>query len=135
MCCGISLMVTVWANSPAASPCVCPLPLCTGTRPWRFGSAKFVCPLPPYVVPRSENSGWFWLIGNSWPLHCAQPLGAKLYDISLISARNGSDMLLPGSLGAGVSDESATRRRVVGHRGPGGGVDQLALHEAHHGGA
>jgi microcystin-dependent protein len=38
-----------------------------GARPRRSGSAKVVCPLPPYVVPRSENNAWFWLIGRNFP--------------------------------------------------------------------
>jgi hypothetical protein len=52
-----------------------PLPTCIATRPRRSGSAKVVCPLPPYIVPNSENSAWFWLIGRNWPLANAQPLG------------------------------------------------------------
>ncbi len=32
----------------------------------------------------------FWLIGRSWPLQSAQPLGAKLKGKILISATNGS---------------------------------------------
>src|SRR5690348_13590022 len=61
----------------------------TGALPCRLGSAKVVRPSPPYVVPSSENSAWFWLMGRSCPLHIAQPLGAKLNDTILISPRNG----------------------------------------------
>src|SRR5688572_20252444 len=63
-----------------------------GTRPCRLGRAKLVCPLPPKVVPRSENSAWFWLIGSSCPLQNAHPFGGKLNDMTLISDRNGSAM-------------------------------------------
>ena len=62
--------------SPPCSPSVWPEPTWIGTRPRRSGSAKVVCPFPPNVVPSSENSAWFWLIGNSCPLHIAQPRGA-----------------------------------------------------------
>jgi hypothetical protein len=34
-------------------------------------------PVPTNVVPSSENSAWFWLMGKSWALHSAQPFGAK----------------------------------------------------------
>ena len=58
--------------------------------PRRSGSAKLTRPSPPNVVPSSENSAWFWLIGRSWPLHSAQPLGAKTKLMIRISDRNGS---------------------------------------------
>jgi hypothetical protein len=48
--------------------------------------------LPPKVVPSSENSAWFWLIGMSYPSHNFQPQGAKVNDIILISLRIGSAM-------------------------------------------
>jgi hypothetical protein len=46
---------------------------------------------PRYVVPRRLNKAVFWLIGKSWPLHSAQPTGAKLKPNILISPTNGSD--------------------------------------------
>src|SRR5438093_1382262 len=64
-----------------------------GARPRRSGSAKFTRPSPPKVVPRSANNAWFWLIGNSCPLHSAQPFGAKTKLMILISDRNGSAIL------------------------------------------
>jgi hypothetical protein len=63
-----------------------------GAQPWRLGRAKLLVPFPPYVVPSKENNAVFWLIGMSWPSHCAQPLGAKPPVNILISARNGFDM-------------------------------------------
>ncbi len=70
---GSSAIESVCACSPPRSPSVWPEPTWIGTRPRRSGSAKFTRPSPPNVVPSSENSAWFWLIGSSWPLHCAQP--------------------------------------------------------------
>ena len=67
-------------------------PTWSGVRPRMSGSAKVVCPLPPKVVPSSEKSAWFWLMGSSCPLHSAQPRGAKLKDMSRISERKGSAM-------------------------------------------
>src|SRR5262245_25104975 len=64
-----------------------------GTLPCMLGNAKLVLPLPPYVVPSSENSAWFWLMGSSAPLHSAHPCGAKLNDMILISPKNGLAML------------------------------------------
>jgi hypothetical protein len=55
-----------------------------------LGKAKLFTPLPPYVVPRSENRAVFWAIGSNWPLQNAHPLGAKLPAKILISATNGS---------------------------------------------
>src|SRR5262245_7403289 len=83
-------MFTVTAVEPAASPMVWLLPWWIGTLPCRLGSAKFTRPSPPYWVPSSANSAWFWLIGRSWPLQKAQPLGGKLNENMRISARNGS---------------------------------------------
>ena len=78
MCVGISAMVTVCAVLAAGSPSVSRRR--RGSAPGRAGSgrAKVVCPLPPYVVPSSANSAWFWLMGSNWPLHSAQPFGGKL---------------------------------------------------------
>src|SRR5260370_4616183 len=53
--------------------------------PRKSGRPKFTRPSPPYVVPRSEKSAWFWLMGNNCPLHRAQPLGGKLNDMIRIS--------------------------------------------------
>jgi hypothetical protein len=44
-------------------------------------------------VPSNEKSAVFWLMGNIWPLHIAQPVGAKLKGKILISATNGSAMI------------------------------------------
>ena len=55
---------SVCACSPAPLAQVWPSPTWIGTRPRRSGSAKVVWPLPPYVVPSSEKSAWFWLIGQ-----------------------------------------------------------------------
>src|SRR5919202_5314410 len=75
-CVGSSFTVTVWLLSPPRWPSVMlALPQCIGTRPRRSGSANVVWPLPPYVVPSSENSAWFWLMGINAPLHIAQPRG------------------------------------------------------------
>jgi hypothetical protein len=54
-----------------------------------------VLPVAPVAVAAkrcasSENSAWFWLIGNSCPLHNAHPFGAKAKLMILISDRNGS---------------------------------------------
>src|SRR5438067_2170894 len=81
--------VRVWVSSPPLSPRTWPLPAWIGVQPWRLGRAKVVRPSPPYVVPSSEKSAWFWLIGRSCPLHNAQPFGAKLNETSRISAKNG----------------------------------------------
>jgi hypothetical protein len=89
---GSSLMLSVWLVSPPNSPRTMPSPICIGVRPCRFGSPKVRMPSPPYVVPRIENSAWFWLIGKSWPLQNAQPFGGKFQEMILISPRNGSDM-------------------------------------------
>jgi hypothetical protein len=82
-------MVTVWNSWPPFSPCVKPLPMCIGIRPRRSGNAKVTRPSPPYIVPINENSAWFWLMGRSCPLQSAHPFGAKLKEISLISAMKG----------------------------------------------
>src|SRR5215203_6546608 len=59
----------------------------------KSGRAKFTRPSPPNVVPSSEKSGWFWLMGRSCPLHSAQPFGANTNDMILISDKNGSAIL------------------------------------------
>jgi hypothetical protein len=53
--------------------------------------------LPPKVVPSTEKSGWFWLIGGGWPLQNARPFGGKLSEKTLISDRNGSAICSPDS--------------------------------------
>src|ERR1043166_4945107 len=88
-------MLIVTDVLPAFSPSVWPFPMWIGTCPRRFGSWNVVWPLPPYVVPKSANSAWFWLIGRVWPLQSAHPLGAKLKLTNLISDMNGSDMSPP----------------------------------------
>ena len=52
-------------------------PVLSGTWPWRFGSAYVVLPLPPNVVPISENRARFCGMLRIWPLHSAQYLGGK----------------------------------------------------------
>ena len=59
----ISDIVSVCASSPPFPPSE-PSWVCTATRPRRSGSAKFVEPFPPYIVPRSENMAWFWAMGS-----------------------------------------------------------------------
>ena len=95
---GSSAMFSVCACSPPRSPSVCPPPMWIGVRARRSGSAKVVWPFPPYVVPSSENSAWFWLMGRSWPLHSAQPIGAKMKLMILISPMNGSAIPFPLAL-------------------------------------
>src|SRR3954462_72570 len=63
VCCGISATLSVCASSPPLSPSVNPAPTWIGARARRSGRAKLTRPSPPYVVPSSENSAWFWLIG------------------------------------------------------------------------
>ena len=92
---GISDSSSVTVSDPPVSPRSCrlspgPWPGCIAARPSRSGSAKLDLPSPPYVVPRSENSAVFCDNGRSWPLHHAQPLGAKLNGKIRISATNGS---------------------------------------------
>src|SRR4051794_3398137 len=64
-----------------------------GVRLRRSGSAKFTLPSPPYVVPRSEKSAWFWLMGRSCPSQSAHPLGGNPKLMILISLKNGSAIL------------------------------------------
>src|SRR5437588_10826627 len=66
---------------------------CIGARPRRSGSANVVCPLPPYVVPKSENRALFCAIGKSCPSHRAQPRGLKFPQHIRIPPRNGSDII------------------------------------------
>src|SRR4051794_39459769 len=130
---------SVTLGEPAASPIVCPWPWCIGARLCMLGSAKLVWPLPPYIVPSSENSAWFWLIARSWPLHNAQPLGGKLNETILISPMNGSAISvslvrrsrLRGGA-CGTADESTTGNLDGRRPGRGGSVE--ALHEVHGGG-
>src|SRR3954469_11550038 len=82
----------------------------------RSGSAKLTRPSPPKVVPSSENSAWFWLIGRSWPLHIAQPFGAKLNDMILSSDRNGSATLFSLGSGARHGDTNRNERLALGAR-------------------
>ena len=58
----------------------------------RFGSPIVVWPLPPYVVPISENRAVFCEIGRSCPLQKAQSRGAKFPANIRLSAMNGSDI-------------------------------------------
>ncbi len=67
-------------------PCFCPifvfgssglLPKDASALPLRSGSAKFVLPLPPYVVPKSEKSAWLLLMERRLPSANAYPPGAK----------------------------------------------------------
>src|SRR5208283_2476849 len=120
VCAGISDTSSDTPGSPPVSPRSrsdspgpCPWP--SGVPPCRFGSAKFDLPSPPYVVPRSENSAVFWLIGRIWPLQNAQPLGGKLKGNIRISATKGlaicaaSARLIPGSFSC-LAWENAEQR-------------------------
>src|SRR5512141_129282 len=98
---GSSEIINVWFSSPPVSPSVWLLPKWIGIRPCRFGNAKLTRPSPPYVVPSRENNAWFWLIGNNWPLHSAQPLGAKLKLTILITDKKRSDMAWAPYVGEG----------------------------------
>src|SRR6266550_8945925 len=75
-------------------------------------------PFPPYIVPKRANSGWFWLIGRSCPLHSAQPFGGKLNDMILISPRNGEaigdSLLVPRAYGVGQAAPPTKPPPVVG---------------------
>src|SRR5688572_10087103 len=111
---GISDSSRLTVSEPPVSPRSCsdnpgPWPGCMGARPCRSGSAKFDLPLPPYVVPNSENSAVFCESGRSWPSHQAQPLGAKLNGKIRISATNGSAMTNSGWTG----EETKQRNDVV----------------------
>src|SRR3978361_2333765 len=92
VCGGISETESTWLLSPAAVPNGWDWSRCMGDLPWRLGRAKFVLPLPPYVVPRIANSAWFELMGSSWPWHSAQPFGAKVDETARISPMKGSDI-------------------------------------------
>ena len=101
-------------------PCPgCCSPKLIGMRPRRSGSAKVVWPLPPYMVPSSENSAWFWLIGRNCPLHWAQPLGAKV-------ERENLD--LADKWGAHRADFSSTARREDALHGDAEIERQVGLH-------
>ena len=95
--------------------------------PRRSGSAKFTRPSPPKVVPSSENSAWFWLMGSNCPLQSAHPFGAKPKLMILISDRNGSAMYYSTAhdvrvLGAATPNDSwdlplgAAREQIVACR-------------------
>src|SRR5437763_8318701 len=98
LCDGISLSSSVTSSVPPVCPRSYRLspgpgwlpPTWSPAEPWRFGRAKLLFPSPPYVVPSSEKSAVFCESGRSWPLHHAQPFGAKLNGKILISATNGS---------------------------------------------
>src|SRR5688572_19038230 len=114
---GISDSSRLTVSEPPVSPRSCsdnpgPWPGCMGARPCRSGSAKFDLPLPPYVVPSSENSAVFCESGSSCPSHQAQPLGAKLNGKIRISATKGSAMI---SLLGQDYDESKTPACVPQH--------------------
>src|SRR5262245_52295051 len=83
LCTGISDVSRVTVSLPPCSPRSCwlrpaPCPGAIATAPRRSGRANVDLPSPPYVVPSSENSAVFWLIGSSWPSHRAHPRGTKL---------------------------------------------------------
>jgi hypothetical protein len=67
-------------------------------------------PFPPYVVPSNENNAVFCDNGNNWPSHHAQPLGAKLNGKILISATNGSAMMVSLMFGYQQSAPKIERR-------------------------
>src|SRR5262245_489843 len=119
VCVGSSAIDTVCACSPPRSPRVKLLPSCIGVLPRRSGSAKLTRPSPPNVVPSKENRAWFWLIGNSCPLHSAQPLGAKSKLIILISDRNGSATLSLLCVGLTLRVFLLRRRQRAGRRAAG----------------
>src|SRR3712207_5505783 len=96
VCTGISDCSSVTNSAPPSSPTVredspCPWPQCIGDRPCMSGSANVDLPSPPCMVPSSENSAVFCVIGRSWPLQCAHPVGGKLKPKIRISPTNGSD--------------------------------------------
>src|SRR5215472_5574337 len=92
VCAGNSEMFSVCEVSPPCSPRTMPLPTWTGLLPCRLGNPKVCIPSPPYVVPKIENSAWFWLMASNAPLQNAQPFGGKFQLMILISPKNGSDM-------------------------------------------
>jgi hypothetical protein len=55
----------------------------------QVGQGESGLPVAAYMVPSSEKSAWFWLIGRNCPLAMAQPLGAKLNETILSSPKNG----------------------------------------------
>ncbi len=71
-------MVSVTVSLPPVWASVKPEPTCRGKRLCRLGSAKVLCPSPPYVVPMRLNSVSYSEIGSSWPSQNIQPAGAKL---------------------------------------------------------
>ena len=63
-----------------------------GAAPADWAARKSTSAVAAVVVPSSENSAVFCEIGRSCPLHCAQPVGAKLPAKMRISATNGDVM-------------------------------------------
>src|SRR5487761_2575287 len=57
-----------------------------------------------------ENRAVFWLMGRSWPLHKAQPAGAKLKPTILISPMNGSDIIVGAAEVSVASGKDALER-------------------------
>jgi hypothetical protein len=78
---------TVALSLPNTSPASATSPVPITVRPRKSGSAKVVCPSPPYMVPSRENRAWFWLIGSIWPAATAQPFGAKFPAKAITSPR------------------------------------------------
>ena len=92
-----------------------------GASPRRSGSANVVTPLPPYVVPRSENSAVFWLISRSCPVAGTPPAvfdaahnpdGARALAASLPTLAAGRNVvcclaILEGKDAAGIIDALA----------------------------
>src|SRR5579864_4264462 len=87
-----------------------------GAEPCRLGSAKLLFPSPPYMVPSSEKRAVFWLMGMSWPLHSAQPVGAKFPAKILISATNGFDMAIFSPLLILAGENSLQRDDEIQHQ-------------------
>jgi hypothetical protein len=56
--------VSVTVSLPPVCPTTLPDPLPSMVRPWKLGSAKLEVPLPPYWVPRIENSAVLFVIGS-----------------------------------------------------------------------
>src|SRR5580693_3364321 len=112
-CAGIWLLVRVTVSVPAACPIANPAPWCTGRRPRRSGRPKVVFPSPPYVVPIRVYSASYSLIGISWPLHIAQPTGAKFQPPILISPMYG---LVTGRLLVLRREDAGERDAEVQHQ-------------------
>src|SRR4051812_26643293 len=81
------------------------------------------------MVPSSEKRAVFWEMGSSCPLHSAQPLGAKVYGKTRISATNGS---ISAHLREDAEERDDERQREVGlevrvRLRAAGGADRLAV--------